>query len=150
MFSRETAISWNSIQTDVRSDYLKNMRFEKVQYHEKNFGIGFAQSEELLVNAVSTEIRTLPYKRQFQVAITYEIDSTEHVSIRIEVTALDWLASIGGLTSALLVCAQAIGALDDAQMQVTSAMLVQEKDDDDDSDFRRRNTHRSLKRAIDT
>ena len=74
-------------------------------------------------------MRILPYIREFQVAITYEIDSTLYESHRIEYTYLDWLASIGGFSSILFAVSQAIGALDDAQMQVTSAMLVQEKDE---------------------
>ena len=78
--------------------------------------------------------RTLPYARKFEVAVTYEIDSTQYESRKIEYTYLDWVAAIGGFSSILFAISNAVGALDNAQMQVTSAMLVPEIADDDEDE----------------
>lgn len=78
----------------------------------------------------------LPYKRQFQAAVTFEIDPDKHEVRKIEYTLFEYLSAIGGLSSIFMSISQTLGHLDDAQVYVTSAMVSDEdgrKDRDGDN-----------------
>ena len=110
MFLRQTSISWHALSTVVRTDFLKLIKFSEVFYHERNYGISSEETSQLNVETSQGNLRILPYIRRFQVAITYEIDSTLYESHRIEYTYLDWIASIGGFSSILFAVSHAIGS----------------------------------------
>ena len=76
MFVRETDISWFALST-TRTDYLKNIEFTNVSYLEHNWGFG-SETLEQIIKTVQQMSRILPYARKFEVAITYEIDSTQY------------------------------------------------------------------------
>ena len=130
---RETEIGWYALSTDLRNDFVKKIKFTNVHYMAHNWGFG-SEVLEQIIKTVQQLTRILPYSRKIMVAITYEIDSTQYEQRRIEYTYFDWMAQLGGFSSILFAIANAVGALDNAQMQVTSAMLAQEKVDDDEDD----------------
>ena len=75
MFIRETDISWFALSTIIRTDFVKRIEFTNVSYMAQNWGFG-SEVLEQIIKTVQKMSRILPYKRKFEVAITYEIDST--------------------------------------------------------------------------
>ena len=75
MMMRETAIQWFAINTVIRTEFVKNIEFTNVGYMAHNWGFG-SEVLEMIVKTVSQMSRILPYARKFEVAITFEIDST--------------------------------------------------------------------------
>ena len=67
----------------------------------------------------------MPYKNNFQTAVTYEVDTTKYVLIRNEFKLLDWAANIGGLISIFLATSQLFHVLESPHYFVTSAMIAQ-------------------------
>ena len=115
MYSKETKIAWYAISTAVRSDFVKKLVFHDIHYSEHTFGLELGQKKIKIHNSVESLPRILPYKRMFQTAITFEIDTTLYEVIKIEYSAFDWLSSIGGLSSIIFAISQAIGSLEDSQ-----------------------------------
>ena len=56
-------------------------------------------------------------------AITFEIDLTQYEMTRMEFTFFNLLSAVGGLGSIIFGVSNAAGALDNAQMFVTSALI---------------------------
>ena len=55
------------------------------------------------MKTVDMQPRVLPYKKKnYQIAITYEIDASKYSIYRIETTYFDWLSAVGGFSSILL------------------------------------------------
>ena len=77
MFMRETDISWFALSRIVRTDFVKRIEFTNVSYMEQNWGFG-SEVLEKIIKTVQHISRILPYARKFEVAITYEIDSTQY------------------------------------------------------------------------
>ena len=115
MYTKETKIAWYAISTDVRTDNVKKLIFEDIFYSESTFGLGLTQKTLKIHNSKESLPRILPYKRQFQTAITYEIDLTLYELIKVEFSAFDWLSAIGGLTSIVAAISQVMGSIEDPQ-----------------------------------
>lgn len=110
---------------------MKQITFENVHYSWSNFGFGLTSSVESLVHFDQKMLRSLPYKRQFQAAITFEVNPDQHETRKLEYTVFEYLSAIGGLSSILVTVSQALGNLDDTHVYVTSAMIGHEDDDQD-------------------
>ena len=76
--------------------------------------------------------RVLVYDRPFQIAVTFEIDSTSYEMNRQEFSFLDWLSKIGGLSSIILGVSQFVGNMESAQMFATSSLFYPGSDGEDD------------------
>ena len=59
-------------------------------------------------------------------AITFEQDSTKFMVIRNEYSWLDWIASIGGLSSLFFSLAKIIGKTDDPNLYVSQHLMSKE------------------------
>ena len=70
----------------------------------------------------------MPYKRNFQVAITFEIDPMMYELFRRDYTWFDWFASFGGVASLAFTITQCVSHLDDPHMFVTSALISEEQE----------------------
>ena len=74
----------------------------------------------------------LAYSRPFQIAVTFEIDLTHYEMIRMELSYLDWLSAVGGLSSIIFAASQMIGKLQSPQMHMTSALFYPDSDNEGD------------------
>ena len=78
---------------------------------------------ETIFKVIEKPVRVLPYARLFQIAVTFEIDSTKYEIVRLEFSFFDWLSAIGGLSSIVLGASTVISALESPQRYVTAALI---------------------------
>ena len=112
MILRETHIRWHAISKILPIDYHRNIQIEDVKYNTYNYGLGLYGELETIFRIIDQPNRVLPYARPFQIAVTFEIDSTKYEIIRLEFSLFDWLSAIGGLSSIILAVSSGIGALE--------------------------------------
>ena len=99
------------------------VQIEDVKYNLYNFGLGLYAHQDTIFKVQSQPNRVLPYNRRFQIAVTYEIDSSRYEIVRVEYSFFDWLSAIGGLGSIILAVSKLVSALDSPQRYVTSALI---------------------------
>ena len=71
----------------------------EVKYLQNNLGLGLSDRKRNIFQSEQKGSRVLAYSRPFQIAVTFEIDLTHYELIRMEVSYLDWLSAVGGLSS---------------------------------------------------
>ena len=133
MFDHEVSLNWHAISLKLPVDFHMDIIVEDVNFIHYQFGLGLYETLETIFKIREKPVRILPYRRLFQVAVTYEIDSTKYEFFRLEFSFFDWLSSIGGLSSIILAVSTAIGALESPQRYVVSALIGKSKDDDTSS-----------------
>ena len=112
MILRETHINWHAISKILPIDFHRNIQIKDVKYNTYNYGLGLYGELETIFKITEEPSRVLPYARPFQIAVTFEIDSTKYEIIRLEFSLFDWLSAIGGLSSIILAVSAGIGALE--------------------------------------
>ena len=105
---------------------MRKIKTTDIFYNYRNLGLSLWAEQKQIFTGVDLPSRLIPYKRLFQTAVTYEIDMTHYEMTRKEFTFFDWLSAVGGLGSIVFAVSNAAGALDNAQMFVTSALLPPE------------------------
>ena len=123
MIQKEAHITWHAISSILPLDFHRNIQVEDVKYNYYNYGLGLYGSTETIFKVIEKPVRVLPYARLFQIAVTFEIDSTKYELTRLEFSLFDWLSAIGGLSSIVLGASTVISALDSPQRYVTAALV---------------------------
>ena len=95
-----------------------------MHYSQYNYGLGLDKKIEQIFRVVRQPNRVLPYERKFQAAVTYEIDTTKYEIVRVEFSVLDWLASVGGLSSIILAVLKVVSTLESPHRYVASALIA--------------------------
>ena len=149
MFKRETKISWQSLSLSTRVDFLKKIAVTEVKYHDKNLGLGVGRSTETIFQTHEKPSRVLIYDRPWQIAVTFEIDSTYYKLIRMELSYLDWLSSVGGLSTIIFGITQFMGNMESASMFATSSMFYPDSDGEEDSGKERKEISAQVHRPED-
>jgi len=124
MILRQAHVSWHAISKILPIDFHRNIQVEDVKYNYYNYGLGLYRELETIFKIIESPNRVLPYLRPFQIAVTFEIDSTKYELIRLEFSLFDWLSAIGGLSSIILGASTIISALESPQRYVTSALIA--------------------------
>ena len=71
-----------SVSSTVRTDNLKLITISDVEYSEDRVGLGFDMITHRVFTNLDGITRFLPYKNNFQTALTYEVGTTRYQLIR--------------------------------------------------------------------
>ena len=129
MIHKFSKTSWYSISTVVRQDFPKKITVTDVNWDGWRLGVGnFFDYSVQFFNSLPQVTRIMPYLEQYQVGITYEIESTQIELERQDLTVFDWISDVGGLGFLFSAATLFVGWLNSPQMWITSAMLASGKE----------------------
>ena len=67
----------------------------------------------------------MPYLNTYQLAITYEVDPTQYVVIRNDITFFEWISNIGGLSFLFNIGVIMSSLVDNPTVFVTASLFAQ-------------------------
>ena len=94
---KHSIISQHAISNAVRSDWVRMISITEIEYGLIPWGINLDQESQEYFAILEHPQRILPYKNNWQCAITFEYWTTLTMIERVDYGFLDWASDVGGL-----------------------------------------------------
>ena len=99
---KRATFQWYAVSTDIRQDFPEMITISEIEWDYWRIGFGIEGTDskriETIFESRTQPFRFLPYMNTIQLAITFEIEPSQHVIKRQDFTIFEWISNIGGLT----------------------------------------------------